>query len=99
MEEVILAEFLELLKSVKSKCEEFDCAKCPLSVGIYQEGLDYTYYFCDIRKRPREWDLEKKRLKQDKNKKPLKEEKEKRKRRVKKKDTITKKSKDKKNSE
>lgn len=92
MEEVLITEFIDLLHSVKTKCEEIDCAKCPFSVGIYQEGLDYTYYFCDIRKRPREWDLEKKRLKQDKNKKPIKEEKDKRqKKKVKKKDTKTKK--------
>ena len=61
-----MEEFIELLKTVKEKCGEIDCSECPLSVGIYQEGLDYTYYSCDIRKKPRDWDLEKKRIKQDK---------------------------------
>ena len=62
-----MEEFKEALKSVKEMCEKIDCSECPFSVGIYQEGLGYTYYSCDIRKKPRDWDLEKKRIKQDKN--------------------------------
>lgn len=61
-----MEEFMELLKATKEKCSEMDCSKCSLSEGIYQEALDQTYYFCGIRKKPRDWDLEKKRIKQDK---------------------------------
>lgn len=60
-------EFIEILEKAKNACAEIDCADCPLSVGIYQEGLNYVYYSCDIRKKPRDWDLKKKRMKQDKN--------------------------------
>lgn len=62
-----MEEFIEVLNKAKEMCNEIDCSECPLSVGIYQEGLGYTYYSCDIRKKPRDWDLEKKRMKQDKN--------------------------------
>lgn len=62
-----MEKFIETLSEIKRMCSEIDCSECPLSVGIYQEGLDYTYYSCDIRKKPRDWDLEKKRIKQDKN--------------------------------
>lgn len=72
-------EFFEALMKVKNFCKDIDCSECPLSVGIYQEGPAFTYYSCDIRKKPRDWDLEKERMKQDKNyKKDLaKKEKEK----------------------
>lgn len=56
----------ELAEEFKKACEEQDCEECPFSVGIYMEGLDYVYYSCDIRKKPREWDIEKERMKQSK---------------------------------
>lgn len=59
----------ELLEKIKEQCENTDCSECWLSVGIYQEGLDYTYYSCDIRKKPEDWDLEKERVKQTKKSK------------------------------
>lgn len=71
-----MEELIEALKKAKALCMETDCSKCSLSVGIYQEGPDFTYYFCDIRKKPREWDLEKERIKQDKNYKKNKEKEE-----------------------
>ncbi len=95
MEEITIntsEEFINILKKVKEFCEKSDCSNCPLSVGIYQESLKYTYYFCDIRKKPKEWDLENTRIKQDKDyKKKLEKEKNKedkpKKPRKKKKDT------------
>ena len=68
-----MKELIEALEKAKALCMETDCSECPLSVGIYQEGLDYTYYSCDIRKKPKDWDLEKTRIKQDKNYKKNKE--------------------------
>ena len=62
-----MEEFIEVLGKAKELCGRIDCSECPLSVGIYQEGLGFTYYSCDIRKKPRDWDLKKKRIKQDKN--------------------------------
>lgn len=62
-----MEEFIEVLEKAKELCERIDCSECPLSVGIYQEGPGFTYYSCDIRKKPRDWDLKKKRIKQDKN--------------------------------
>lgn len=63
----------ELLERIKEQCENTDCADCFLSVGVYMEGLDYTYYSCDIRKKPKDWDLEKTRMKQTKKSKKEKE--------------------------
>ena len=59
----------ELAEEFKKACEEQDCEECPFSVGIYMEGLDYVYYSCDIRKKPREWDIAKERMKQSKGNK------------------------------
>lgn len=67
----------ELLEEIKEQCKNTDCSECWLSVGIYQEGLDYTYYSCDIRKKPEDWDLEKERIKQTKKSKKEQEKAEK----------------------
>lgn len=56
----------ELAEEFKKACEEQDCETCPFSVGIYMEGPDYVYYSCDIRKKPRDWDIAKERVKQTK---------------------------------
>lgn len=56
----------EIAEEIKKACAEQDCETCPFSVGIYMEGLDYVYYSCDLRKKPREWDIEKERMKQSK---------------------------------
>jgi len=66
----------ELLEQIKEQCKNTDCSECFLSVGIYQEGLDYTYYSCDIRKKPEDWDLEKERIKQTKKSKKEQEKEE-----------------------
>ncbi len=73
-----MEDFIKLLKEAKAICEKTECEKCPLSVGIYQRGLDYTYYMCDIRRKPRDWDLEKDR-KKTKDEKPKKKRKRKKK--------------------
>ena len=44
-----MEEFIEVLGKAKELCGRIDCSECPLSVGIYQEGLGFTYYSCDIR--------------------------------------------------
>jgi len=69
----------ELAEEFKKVCEEQDCEECPFSVGIYMEGLDYVYYSCDIRKKPREWDIAKVRMKQSKGNKTGEPQKEKKK--------------------
>jgi hypothetical protein len=74
-----MEELIEALKKAKALCMETDCSECPLSVGIYQEGPDFIYYSCDIRKKPKDWDLDKERMKQDKNYKKNKEKEEKKK--------------------
>ena len=56
----------ELAEEFKKACEEQDCETCPFSVGIYMEGPDYVYYSCDIRKKPRDYDIAKVRMKQTK---------------------------------
>ena len=56
----------ELAAEFKKACEEQDCETCPFSVGVYMEGLDYVYYSCDIRKKPRDYDIAKERMKQTK---------------------------------
>lgn len=56
----------ELAEEFKKACEEQDCETCPFSVGIYMEGPDYVYYSCDIRKKPRDYDIAKERMKQTK---------------------------------
>ena len=56
----------ELAAEFKKACEEQDCETCPFSVGIYMEGPDYTYWSCDIRKKPEDWDIEKVRIRQSK---------------------------------
>lgn len=80
----------ELAEEFKKACEETECEECPFSVGIYMEGLDYTYYSCDIRKKPREYDIEKVRVKQSKKNRsgePEKEKKQKRKKKTEKTET------------
>ncbi len=74
-----MEEFVEIMERIKEVCNRTDCSECPFSVGIYQEGPGFTYYFCDIRKKPREWDLTKERIKQDKNYKKNLEKEEKKK--------------------
>ena len=72
-----MEEFIEVLERIKEVCNKTDCSECPFSIGIYQEGPAFTYYFCDIRKKPRDWDLKTKRVKQDKNYRKNLEKKEK----------------------
>ena len=74
-----MEDFIEIMERIKEKCNSTNCEACPFSVGIYQEGPGFTYYFCDIRKKPRDWDLVKKRVKQDKNYKKNLEKEEKKK--------------------
>ena len=59
----------EFAANFKKICEETECEKCPFSVGIYMEGLDYVYYSCDLRKKPRDYNIEKERMKQTKTSK------------------------------
>ena len=73
----------ELVEEFKKACAETECEKCEFSVGIYMEGLDYTYYSCDLRKKPRDYDVEKVRIKQTKQNRSGKPEKEKKKRKKK----------------
>ena len=79
----------EFAEEFKKACEEQDCETCPFSVGIYMEGLDYVYYSCDIRKKPREWDITKERVKQTKGNKTGEPQKEKKKRASRKKKEAT----------
>jgi len=72
----------ELAEEFKKACEETNCEECPFSVGIYMEGLNYVYYSCDIRKKPREYDITKVRMKQDKHKKDVSEKVEKKKKKT-----------------
>ena len=67
----------EFAANFKKICEETECEKCPFSVGIYMEGLDYVYYSCDLRKKPRDYNIEKERMKQTKTSKKDEEKAEK----------------------
>ena len=59
----------ELAAELKKACMNTKCEECPFSTGIYMEGPDYVYYFCELKKKPKEYDIEKIRVKQTKESK------------------------------
>ena len=59
----------ELAAELKQECINTKCEDCPFATGIYMEGPDYVYYFCELKLKPRDYDIEKVRIKQTKEEK------------------------------
>lgn len=59
----------ELANALKEACSETDCSECWFATGIYMEGPDMVHYFCELKKKPREYDIDKVRIKQTKESK------------------------------
>ena len=59
----------ELARELKEACKNTECKDCDFATGIYMEGPDYVYYFCELKKKPREYDIDKIRVKQTKESK------------------------------
>lgn len=78
----------ELARELKEACKNTECKDCDFSTGIYMEGPDYVYYFCELKLKPRDYDIDKVRVKQTKESKlgikPKKEKKNKKRGRPKK---------------
>lgn len=51
-------EVRELLEAIKDKCNNSDCSKCRYATGIYMDAYQGFHYFCELRKAPRDWTID-----------------------------------------